>query len=137
MNRDEIIKRSESGNHCFLFRTAIQNNWIDWSHEINRTGLWMRAFVEDRKESLESHLCESLACALYHDDRAIACRACFQATDAMARLKQGHNWAGCGYWEDALRTAQKRIEDWTLETLKTDIGAIRLQARLKRIESNE
>lgn len=111
----DIVNRAESGDHCFLFRAAIQNNWIKLDHEINHTGLWMVPFFEDRKTDLEANLCEALACALYHNDRVIACRACFQACSAMARLKQGYNWAGCGYWEDALRTAQKRIEDWATE----------------------
>jgi hypothetical protein len=114
MRYSEIEKRAESGDHCFLFRDAIQRGWINRQHELTRTGLWMRNYCEDRKENLESHLCEALACALYHDERAIACRACFQATDAMARLKAVHNWAGCGYWEDALRNAQQRIERWGL-----------------------
>lgn len=134
MKHSDIEKRAETGDHCFLFRAAVQNGWINKQHEISRTGLWMVPFFEDRKTDLEANLCEALACALYHDDRAIACRACFQACSAMSRLKQGFGWAGGGYWEDALRAAQKRIEDWTLETLKTDIGEKRLQARLDSLK---
>lgn len=111
MKYQEIERRSESGAHCFLFRDAIQNNWINREHEISNTGSWMVPFFTDRKEQLQAFLCESLVSALEHWDLQIAVRACFQATAYVERLHT-LGWAGGGRYEDALREAQQRIESW-------------------------
>jgi len=88
MTLEEIKKRAESGSHCFLYRDALRNDWIDPNLIVQSLGMWHCRLLDDMTEQLRSWLCESLATALDHDDPLIRLRATLQAYEYTGRLRE-------------------------------------------------
>ena len=117
MTREQIEKRAQSGDHCFLYRTALQCEHIDWTCEVTHSGMWHCRAFPNADQSLFAYLTESLATALHHSDRVIATRAAFQAKGyletlrVLQRLSPLVNVGGPAYF-DAVRQAIQRVENW-------------------------
>ena len=117
MNREQIEQAAVSGPHAFLYRDALQNNWIDFSFgRMVQSGSWYVPMVLgangsgcDMDRQLRANLCEALVSALTHSNKKIAFRAFKQAVHYVARLEGLGTTAGVAYY-DALSSAQQRIE---------------------------
>lgn len=119
MTKDEIEHAAQSGEHCFLYREALQNDWIDFSVNVRTSGMWYVRFLmtsndgppskADRENQTRAYLCESLATALDHADPIIALRAYGQACEYAARLNAMGTTPGARH-NDAVLEACNRLE---------------------------
>lgn len=96
MTREEIERASQSGPHCFLYREALQNGWIDHSMHVRNSGMWYVPFLaehtpdygkKEHETQIRAYLCESLATALDHSEPVIRVRAAYQAFCYAGRLE--------------------------------------------------
>jgi hypothetical protein len=87
MDRTEFERRSQTGRNSFLYREALQNDYVDFSLEVRSSGVFYARPFQDRETQIRCYLCESLLTALEHPEPLIRIRAACQAFAYAGRLE--------------------------------------------------
>lgn len=110
MQRSEFEARSQTGRNCFLYREALQNDYVDFSLDVRSSGMfYARPFAGDREKQLRCYLCESLLTALEHPEPLIRLRAACQAFAYAGRLEGMGTTPGARHC-DALLEVRNMLE---------------------------
>jgi hypothetical protein len=110
MQRPEFEARSQTGRNSYLYREALQNDYVDFSLEVRSSGMFYARPFQDRETQLRCYLCESLLTALEHPDPIIRLRAACQAFAYAGRLEGMGTTPGSRHC-DALLEVRNMLEE--------------------------
>ena len=110
MSPETLEARCATGPNAWLYREALQNNYVNHGLNVRNTGVYYCAlFPDDRETQLRCYLNESLLTALEHGEPLIRVRALLQAYAYSARLEGMDKTPGPRHC-DALLEARNRLE---------------------------